>query len=83
MISQADIEKAVIQVAEIVDRQNADVEGFVPLVNPQQGEGEILQQPSVASVVEVINEALSSASGYVEPVLFRNRKSIKSSATGN
>ena len=83
VISQADIEKAVIQVAEIVDRQNADVEGFVPLVNPQQGEGEILQQPSVASVVEVINEALSSASGYVEPVLFRNRKSIKSSATGN
>ena len=80
VISQADIEKAVKKVAEIVDQQNAEVPGYSPLADTQQKRDRILDNPAIASVLAVIDEALTSPSAYVEPALFSNRKAVKSSA---
>jgi hypothetical protein len=37
----------------------------------------ILSDPAVIAVLEIIDEAASSASAYVEPALFRNRRAVK------
>jgi malate synthase len=80
VVSQADIENAVKKVAEIVDQQNADIPGYEPLADTQQKRDKILDNPAIASVLAVIDGALTSPSAYVEPALFSNRKIIKSFA---
>ena len=80
VVSQADIENAVKKVAEIVDQQNAEIPGYAPLADTQQKRDQILDNPAIASVLAVIDEALTSPSAYVEPALFKNRKAVKSSA---
>ena len=80
VISQADIEGALKKVVDILDEQNAGVQDYAPLADtPEKREG-ILANPAIASVIEVIDEAATSPSAFVEPGLFRNRKAIKAAS---
>ena len=78
IISQSDIEEAVQEVVAVLDKQNAGVEGIEPIGGDNVQRDEILKHPTVASVLEVIEDSSSSPSGYVEPALFKNRRLIKS-----
>ncbi len=77
VISQTDIEEAVRRAAEIVDRQNAGVAGYEPLTDTQEKRDSLLQEPAISTVLEIIDDALTSPSAYVEPALFRNRRAVK------
>ena len=78
VISQGDIEDAVKQAAAIVDRQNAEVAGYVALADTQEKRDAMMEEPALAAVLEIIDDALSSPSAYVEPALYRNRRGVKS-----
>jgi malate synthase len=78
VISQSDIEAAVQRAVVLLDQQNANVEGIEPIGGENVRPEEILKHPTVASVLEVIEDSSSSPSGYVEPALFTNRRLIKS-----
>ena len=39
----------------------------------------LMEEPAIAAVLQIIDDALSSPSAYVEPALFGNRKAIKAS----
>ena len=80
VVSQADIENAVKKVAEIVDEQNVGVQGYVPIADTQQKRDQLLSTPAIASVLEVIDEALTSPSAYVEAALFKNHRAVKAAA---
>jgi malate synthase len=77
VVSQEDIESAIANAAEIVDGQNAGAEGYVPMTDTTEKRANILSDPAVIAVLEIIDEAASSASAYVEPALFRNRRAVK------
>ena len=77
VISQSDVERAIIGAAEVVDRQSAGVAGYEPLADTPEKRETLLGNPAIVAVLEIIDEALSSPSAYVEPALFRNRLAIK------
>jgi malate synthase len=77
VVSQEDIESAIANAAEIVDGQNTGAEGYVPMTDTTEKRANILSDPAVIAVLEIIDEAASSASAYVEPALFRNRRAVK------
>jgi malate synthase len=79
IISQSDIEKAIRQVVGLVDEQNANLQDYVPLADTEEKKQQILGNRTSISVMEVIDEALSSTSAFVEPAMFRNRKGVKTS----
>ncbi len=79
VISQDDIERAVVRVAEILDEANASVEGYEPLADTPEKRAGLLSSPAIVSVLEVIDEAASSPSAFVEPGLFRHRRAVKAS----
>ena len=68
-----------VRVAEIMDEQNGEVQGYEPLVNTPEKRERLLSSPAIASVLEVIDEAAASPSAFVEPGLFRNRRAVKAS----
>lgn len=78
VISQEDIEDAVKKVVDLIDQQNSGVEGIEPIREDNEAQQDLLRHPTVASVLEVIEDSSTSPSGYVEPALFKNRKMIKS-----
>ena len=78
VISQSDIEDAVKKAAEIVDRQNAGIDGYEPLTDTPEKRDSLLREPAISTVLEIIDDALTSSSAYVEPALFRNRRAAKS-----
>ena len=80
VISQADIEQAITQAAEVVDRQSAQSPGYQPLADTPEKRAALLQNPAIVAVLEIIDDALSSPSAYVEPALFRNRQAVKAAA---
>ena len=77
VISQNDIDGAVKRAAEIVDRQNASIAGYLPMADTQEKLDALLEEPAMAAVLEIIDDALSSPSAYVEPALFRGRRGVK------
>ena len=77
VITQEDIEDAVRETARIVDEQNADNPAHLPMTDTQEKRDNLMQDPAVMAVLEIIEEALSSTSAYVEPALFRNRRTFK------
>ena len=79
VVTQQDIEDAIRRAAEIVDEQNVANSDYVPLVDTPEKRANVLQDPAVAAVLQIIDEALSSPSAYVEPPLFQNRKLVKGS----
>ena len=77
VITQEDIEGAVRETARIVDEQNAENPAHRPMTDTEEKRNNLLNDPAVLAVLQIIGEALSSASAYVEPALFRNRKTVK------
>ena len=80
MVNQQEIEDAVKKAAEIVDQQNSGQSGYVAITDTQEKRDGLLEEPAIVAVLEIIDEALSSPSAYVEPALFRNRKAVKAAA---
>ncbi len=78
VVSQEDIERAIAAAAEIVDGQNAGIEGYEPMTDTPEKRDSILSDPAIVAVLQIIDEAISSDSAYVEPALFRNRLAVKS-----
>ena len=80
VITQEDIEDAVRETARIVDQQNAGHPAHVPMTDSQEKRDNLMKDPAVMAVLQIIEEALSSTSAYVEPALFRNRRAFKSNS---
>ena len=80
VISQADIEQALLNVAEILDEQNASLEGYEPLADTPDKREQLLNSPAIVSVLQVIDEAATSPSAFVEPGLFHYRREVKAAA---
>ena len=77
VVSQQEVEEAVKKAVEILDQQNAGQADYVLMADTQEKRDSLLQEPVIAAVLEIIDDALSSPSAYVEPALFRNRKAVK------
>ena len=80
VITQEDIEDAVRETASIVDEQNADNPAHLPMTDTQEKRDNLMNDPAVMAMLQIIEEALSSNSAYVEPALFRNRRTFKANA---
>ena len=83
VVSQQEIEDAVKQAVEILDQQNVGQPGYVLMADTQEKRTGLLEEPVIAAVLEIIDDALSSPSAYVEPALFRHRKAVKAAASGS
>ncbi len=77
VISQDDVETAITRAAEVVDSQSANAAGYEPLADTQEKRESLLQNPAIVAVLEIIDDALSSPSAYVESALFQNRLAVK------
>ena len=77
VVSQQEIEDAVKKAVEIMDQQNAALPGYVPMFDTQERRDSLLEEPVITAVLQIIDDALSSPSAYVEPALFRNRRTAK------
>ena len=80
VVSQQDIEDAVEKAVEILDEQNVGQPGYVPMTDTQEKRDNLLEEPVIVAVLQIIEEALSSPSAYVEPALFRNRNAVKAAS---
>ena len=80
LVTQEDIENAVIQAAGIVDQQNSGTRGYVPMTQARENRADILTDPAILAVLQIVDEAAVSPSAYVEPALFRNRRAVKASS---
>ncbi|MCI0829021.1 MAG: malate synthase G, partial [Chloroflexi bacterium] len=80
VVSQAEIEDAVIKAAEILDRQNLGQPDYVPMADTEEKRSGLLEEPVISAVLQIIDDALSSPSAYVEPALFRYRKAVKAAS---
>ncbi|MEE3248576.1 MAG: malate synthase G, partial [Chloroflexota bacterium] len=80
VVTQTEIEEAVIKATNILDQQNQGQPGYDPMTDTQEKMSGLLQEPAVAAVLQIIDDALSSPSAYVEPALFRYRKMVKAAA---
>ena len=80
VVTQTEIEEAVIKATNILDQQNQGQPGYDPMTDTQEKMSGLLQEPAVAAVLQIIDDALSSPSAYVEPALFRYRKVVKAAA---
>ena len=77
VISQDDLETAITGAAEVVDTQSTGAAGYEPLADTHEKREALLRNPAIVAVLEIIDEALSSPSAYVEPALSRNRLAMK------
>ena len=77
VISQQEIEEAVKKAAGLVDQQNSGHPGFVAMADTPEKRDGLLEEPAIAAVLQIIDEALSSPSAYVERAIFRNRQAVK------
>ena len=77
VVSQQDIEDAVKKAVEILDQQNSGQPGYVLMTDTPEKRNGLLEEPVIAAVLQIIDDALSSPSAYAEPALFRNRKAVK------
>ena len=81
IITQEDIEDAVRETAKVVDQQNAGNPVHLPMTDTPEKRNNLMNDPAVMAVLQIIEEALSSTSAYVEPALFRNRRAFKANAS--
>jgi malate synthase len=80
VVSQAEIEDAIKKATEILDQQNLGQPGYEPMTDTPEKLAGLLQEPAISAVLQIIDDALSSPSAYVEPALFRYRKAVKAAA---
>ena len=78
VVNQQEIEDAVKRAAEVVDEQNSGLPGYTPMADTQEKRDALLEEPAITAVLQIIDDALTSPSAYVEPALFRNRLAVKS-----
>ena len=79
VIDQSDVEKAITGAAEVVDNQSAGAAGYEPLADTPEKREALLSNPAIIAVLQIIDDALSSPSAYVEPALSRIRLAVKAS----
>ena len=79
VLDQSELETAILGAAEVVDTQSAGAAGYEPLADTPEKREALLSNPAIIAVLEIIDEALSSPSAYVEPALHRNRLAMKAS----
>ena len=79
LISNSDIERAIREVCLEMDQTNSQLEGYLPMADTSQKLASLLSNPTISSVLGVIDDALSSPSAYVESALFKNRLAILNS----
>ena len=77
VLDQAELEQAIVGAAEVVDSQSAGSAGYEPLADTPEKRAALLRNPAIVAVLEIIDDALSSPSAYVEPALSRNRLAVK------
>ena len=77
VVSRRDIEESLKKAAEVVDEQNASQPDYAPMMDTAEKRDNILTNPAVTAVLQIVDEALTSPSAYVEPPLFKNRKMVK------
>ena len=77
MIDRQEIEDTVKRAVEFADQQNSGQTGYVAMTDTQEKRDGLLEEPAIVAVLQIIDEALSSPSAYVEPALFMNRKAVK------
>ena len=77
VITQQEIEAALKEAAGIVDAQNSGNPAYSPMTDTQAKRDNLLNDPAIVAVQQIIDESLTSPSAYVEPALFRNRKAVK------
>ncbi len=80
VVSQQEIEDAVKKAAGILDQQNLGQPGYVPMTDTEEKRSGLLEEPVISAVLQIIDDALSSPSAYVEPALFRYRKAVKAAS---
>ncbi len=80
LITQEDIEDALRAAARIVDEQASGNPAHRGLTDTQEKRDNLLNDPAVTAVLQIIEGALSSSGAYVEPALFRSRKAFKTGA---
>ena len=80
VVSQTEIDEAIKKATEILDEQNSGQPGYVPMMDTAEKRASLLQEPSILAVLEIIDDALTSPSAYVEPALFKYRKLVKAAA---
>ena len=78
VVTHEEIEDAIRESASIVDRQNADNPDHWAMTDTPEKRENVLNDPAARAVLQIIEDALSSPSAYVEPALFDNRKAFKS-----
>ncbi|MCH7736931.1 MAG: malate synthase G [Chloroflexi bacterium] len=81
VVSQAEVEEAVKKATEILDQQNLGQADYVPMADTPEKRSALLQEPVISAVLQIIDDALSSPSAYVEPALFRYRKAVKAASS--
>ena len=77
VVSQSEIEDAVTKATEILDQQSQGNPDYVPMTDTPEKRSGLLREPVISAVLEIIDDALSSPSAYVEPALFKYRKVVK------
>lgn len=80
VVSQSEIEDAVSKATEILDQQSLGNPDYVPMTDTPEKRSGLLREPVISAVLEIIDDALSSPSAYVEPALFKYRKAVKAVA---
>lgn len=80
VVSQSEIEDAVKKATEILDQQNAGQADYVPMTDTAEKMAGLLEEPAISAVLQIIDDALTSPSAYVEPALFKYRKAVKAAA---
>ena len=80
VVSQTEIEDAIKKATEILDQQNLGQPGYEPMTDTPEKVAGLLQEPAISAVLQIIDDALSSPSAYVESALFRYRKAVKAAS---
>ena len=80
VVTQMEIEEALIKAAQIVDQHNSGQPGYVAMTDRQNKLESLLEAPAILAVLQIIDDALASPSAYVEPALFRNRQAVKAAS---
>ena len=80
VVSQEDIEEAIKKATGILDEQNSDQPDYVPMADTAEKVAGLLEEPAISAVLQIIDDALTSPSAYVEPALFKYRKAVKEAA---